>query len=145
MKPDYIWDVKTGYATLAGRYKTRIEYDFIQKHASRGLKILDIGGGSGRFAIPLSEKNIVTVVDPNPLALSILKQRSSQIETINTKFEDYFTPNKYDLILMMEVLQYFENIPQVFLKIRDLLNNKGLCIFTILNQISWKNRLREIL
>ena len=52
----YIWDINTGYATKGGKYKTEREISFIKKHMpDRKTKILDIGGGSGRFAIPLTQ------------------------------------------------------------------------------------------
>lgn len=53
---NYNWDVSDplAYNNKMGHYKTKIENDFILKYLTKGCNtILDIGGGSGRFAIPI--------------------------------------------------------------------------------------------
>lgn len=50
------WDVTNpmGYAKRMGSYKTRIEYEFMPTHIpSAPARVLDIAGGSGRFATKL--------------------------------------------------------------------------------------------
>lgn len=47
-----------------------------QKDLGRTLRVLDLGGGSGGFAVPLAERgHHVTVVDPSPDALASLSRR----------------------------------------------------------------------
>jgi S-adenosylmethionine-dependent methyltransferase len=54
---------------LAGRARTA---------PTAGLDIVDLGGGTGGFAVPLAvEGHRVTVVDPSPDALASLKRRAS--------------------------------------------------------------------
>lgn len=44
-----------------------------------GLDVVDVGGGSGTFAVPLAQRgHRVTVVDPSPNALATLSQRVSE-------------------------------------------------------------------
>ncbi len=140
----YIWDIKTGYATRYGKYKTKIQRSFINKFVGEGLRILDVGGGSGRFAIELSIKNDVMVIDPNEEAILLLKHRAPIIESICTKFEDYHTKDVFDLILMIEVLQYFDNLEKIFKRVNQLLKVNGLFIFTILNHKSIKYLFKRI-
>jgi hypothetical protein len=51
----YIWDVENpeGYGNRIGRYRTEIESRFMFDHlgplGTSPLRILDMGGGSGRF------------------------------------------------------------------------------------------------
>ncbi|NEE03079.1 methyltransferase domain-containing protein [Phytoactinopolyspora halotolerans] len=46
-----------------------------------GLDIVDVGGGSGIFAVPLAaDGHRVTVVDPSPNALATLRQRASEAQ-----------------------------------------------------------------
>lgn len=54
---------------LAGRSRT---------DPAGGLDIVDLGGGTGGFAVPLAvEGHRVTVVDPSPDALASLERRAS--------------------------------------------------------------------
>ena len=77
----YDWDIENprGYANAMGLYRTRKERAFLQAHITgHRLRILDVGGGSGRFAIPLAEQgHAVTVVDISPEAISQLQRRTS--------------------------------------------------------------------
>lgn len=81
-RSNYIWDtnnLKT-YKNVMGIYKTEITYKFITKYLMNNTKILDIGGGSGRFAIPLEmNKHDVTIIDPDSGAMKILRNKNSTI------------------------------------------------------------------
>jgi hypothetical protein len=55
----YLWDIENpeGYANVMGRYRTRKELAFLLGHVvGERLRILDVGGGSGRHAVPLAER-----------------------------------------------------------------------------------------
>jgi 2-polyprenyl-3-methyl-5-hydroxy-6-metoxy-1,4-benzoquinol methylase len=143
LENNWLWDINTAYATRAGRYKHLIENKFINinidKEFKEKIKILDIGGGSGRFAIPLSTKHNVSVIEPNITALKILKDKCSEINIVNDSFEDYdFKGQTFDVIIIMEVLQYLNNLEQVFQKLNSLLNSDGMIIFHLINLSSWK-------
>jgi len=145
MSINYIWDVSTGYSTKAGLYKTKIQMGFIDKFLKEknNLKILDIGGGSGRFAIPLSLNNSVTLIEPNEKAINILRQKTKNINIFQGFFENFINDyEKYDVILMIEVMQYFSDINSLFDKVYNLLNDNGLFIFSNLNKNSWKTFIR---
>ncbi|WP_166351503.1 class I SAM-dependent methyltransferase [Phytoactinopolyspora limicola] len=50
-----------------------------QEVGQAALDVLDVGGGSGVFAVPLAMRgHRVTVVDPSPNALATLKQRAAE-------------------------------------------------------------------
>lgn len=51
-----------------------------QEDLGRTLRVLDLGGGSGGFAVPLAERgHHVTVVDPSPDALASLARRVGEV------------------------------------------------------------------
>lgn len=147
MGETYIWDISSGYSTKIGKYKTELEKDFIYKHLpSKKINVLDIGGGSGRFAIPLSEiGHKVTVVEPNEEALFLLKQRNNTVKCINSNFEEFIAIEKYDVVLIIEVLGDFENIENIFSKVDDLLNPNGLLIISTKNTGSFMNKIKSVL
>jgi SAM-dependent methyltransferase len=50
----------------------------LDQHAGRELTVLDVGGGTGGFAVPLAEAgHTVTVVDASPDALAALTRRAA--------------------------------------------------------------------
>jgi hypothetical protein len=71
----YIWDEENpeGYANRIGRYRTDVESRFLFDHLGPSpLRILDMGGGSGRFGGALSDRgHDVTLIDKNPEAVAL--------------------------------------------------------------------------
>jgi S-adenosylmethionine-dependent methyltransferase len=50
----------------------------LARHAGRPLTVVDVGGGTGGFAVPLAEAgHVVTVVDASPDALAALTRRAA--------------------------------------------------------------------
>lgn len=143
----YIWDINTGYATKGGKYKTEREISFIKKHIpDRKVKILDIGGGSGRFAIPLSQMgHCVTVIDKNEEALTILYNRNDHIEIINDDFENFKNDALFDMVLIIETMGSFSDLSLIFNKIHSMINIGGNVIFTALNANSLKYKFRQLI
>ena len=143
---NYIWDIKTGYATKGGQYKTTIENNFIFKYfpERKHLKILDIGGGSGRFAIPLAKLGYsLTVLDPNKEALDILCARHKNISLENTTFEEYKTDVCFDFVLMIEVQGNFSDLEKIYQKVKQLTSKRAIMIFTASNKNSIKYKVRK--
>ncbi|THV28419.1 methyltransferase domain-containing protein [Glycomyces paridis] len=79
------------------------------------LRILDVGGGSGGFAVPLAELgHDVTVVEPSANALASLRQRASdagvtdRVEAVQADADellDFVEPASADLVLCHSVLE----------------------------------------
>src|ERR1035437_5460338 len=76
---NYQWDDENskGYYNKSGFYKTKTEFQFIKSHISSGQKnVLDMGGGSGMFALPLIRDGYnVTVVDLESAAIELCKKK----------------------------------------------------------------------
>lgn len=139
----YKWDITTGYSSKSGKYRSLLESAFIHKYLPKQkIKVLDIGGGSGRFAIPLSKYgNDVTVVEPNNEAISILSKKST-IKCINCTFEEFASSEKFDLVLIIEVLGNFMDIESVFSKVYNMLSSNGILIISTRNTNALMNKLK---
>jgi len=144
----YQWDVsnKKTYNNRVGKYKFRQQFEFILKNGSgKFANILDIAGGSGRFALPLYDysKNI-KVVDIDEEALSVLLGRNSNINTIAGDFLNVQITDVFSFILCIEALGYFEDLDQFFAKIDALMSRDGRFVFMYNNPNSWRFILRKI-
>jgi cyclopropane fatty-acyl-phospholipid synthase-like methyltransferase len=123
-----------GYNNRMGRYRFIHEFQFIKKYLGKGEKLLDIGGGSGRFAIPLMELGYqVTVVDKNVEAISLIKQRSPAIRCINSDFMNAEIDDQYDNLIAIEVLYYFDNYREFFNKAAFLMKSDAKLIIMVEN------------
>ncbi|HSH67410.1 MAG TPA: class I SAM-dependent methyltransferase [Bacteroidia bacterium] len=144
----YIWDFmhKDAYNNRSGKYKTKVQLDFILTHMqNRTGKILDIAGGAGRFAIPLlAYSKDITVLDINETAIKILNERNKNIATICGDFIEKDINKTFSLILCIEALGYFKDWEHYFKKINSLLEQDGRFIFTYTNPSSWRFLLRNI-
>ena len=93
-----------------GQYLTSVEADFIDKCLQQELNvhsILDVGGGYGRFAIPLENKGYrVTVTEVNSRPLRYLKARSPHTDAVLTSPQTRGWPirdSSMDCVMVIEV------------------------------------------
>lgn len=143
---NYLWDISNTrtYNNRTGKYKFLIEFEFINKHINNTKEVLDICGGSGRFAFPLCAKvDKIKVVDVNLEALNLLQERSlkdmeRKIEIEQIDFINYTSNQHYDLLLLIEALYYFEDKELLFKKVSDLMNSSSEFIFQYVNPSSWR-------
>ncbi|GAB3961731.1 hypothetical protein GCM10028805_61280 [Spirosoma harenae] len=144
----YTWDYlySTAYNNRTGRYKSRKQLQFILDNLNdNSTDILDVAGGSGRFAIPLlNYSNTITVIDINENAIEILKSRSQKINVVCNDFLNEKFNNKYSSIICIEAVCYFEDIKFFFKKIHSLLNEDGKIVFTYTNTSSWRYFMRRV-
>ena len=144
----YNWDYldKKTYNNKVGKYKFKKEFNFILNSGTGHFeKILDVAGGSGRFAIPLSEyaKQII-VLDADENALQLLQQRKPEIDIILGDFVQVALNEKFSFIQCIEALGYFQDWEEFFLKIRKLMTDDARFVFTYQNPQSWRFFLRKI-
>ncbi len=96
-------------ATLAGRSVNRdLRWREIERHLEGVRTILDIGGGTGAFSIPLARRGFsVTHVDIAPAMLKISRQKTEGVDTIQFVEADatdltMFSDRSFDLVLNMD-------------------------------------------
>ncbi|MBA3409740.1 MAG: methyltransferase domain-containing protein [Geodermatophilaceae bacterium] len=82
------------------------------------LRVLDVGGGTGGFAVPLAQRgHTVTVVDPSPDALALLARRAQAAEVAGSvngiqgdgdRLAEVVSAGSADLVLCHHVLEYVD-------------------------------------
>lgn len=144
----YYWDIAN--ATRMGDYLTRVEKRFLSSYLKRNgqiQSILDVGGGSGRIAIPLSKLGYeIFVTEVDPLPLLILKSKRRELDAIVLEKKSKVLPfrsGSFDLILCLQVIALSEEADWFFPECHRILNENGSLIFTILNRKSYKGILRS--
>ena len=91
----------------------------LRRHAGRELIVLDVGGGTGGFAVPIAEAgHRVTVVDASPDALAALTRRAADagvagrvraVQGDGDALAGLVEPGSVDLILCHAVLEVVDD------------------------------------
>lgn len=107
----------------------------LEKHAGRELTVLDVGGGTGGFAVPLAEAgHTVTVVDASPDALAALTRRAADagvasrvraVQGDGDALAALVGPGSVDLILCHAVLEVVDDPAGVVAAIATALRPGG--------------------
>jgi len=74
----------------------------IEGLAPVGCEILDIGAGTGRLSIPLSEKGfVVTAIEPSEGMLNVLSQKkqSKTVQTYNTNIQGLYLDKTFPFVV----------------------------------------------
>lgn len=136
------------YANAMGRYKTERQLSFIRQILpGNTLRILDMGGGGGRVAIPLAQfGHDVTVIDIAAEALDLLTSRIGHTVAVACCDLMSFAPSQtFDVALVIDTLKYVSeaSVTQAFARVNSFLSPGGLIIVAEINRGSWRNRLSE--
>jgi len=111
----------------------------INKRKIKDLKILDVGCGGGIICEPLARLGAkVTGVDfaPNNIKAAKIhsKKNGLKIQYIHKDIEKSKLDEKFDLILMFEVLEHLDNWKKLIKNIKKNLNKDGIIIISTINR-----------
>ena len=111
----------------------------INKKSIKHLKILDIGCGGGIICEPLARLGAkVTGIDFSPNNIKVAKMHSKKnklkINYFNKDIEKSKLDEKFDIILMFEVLEHLENWKTMIKNIKKNLNKNGTVIISTINR-----------
>ncbi|VVB76336.1 Ubiquinone biosynthesis O-methyltransferase [Candidatus Tiddalikarchaeum anstoanum] len=83
--------------------------------------ILDLGCGTGRYAIPLSNSNKVVGVDSSQSMLEIARKKikNKNITFVNSDVTNYTPSQKFDVILSMLVYDHVKNLKKAIGVVKD--------------------------
>jgi len=108
------------------------------------LRVLDVGGGTGGFAVPLAQRgHIVTVVDPSPDALALLARRAhaagvpdavSGVQGDGDRLTDVVPADSADLVLCHHVLEFVDEPASAITALATCLRSGGWLSLLTANQ-----------
>ncbi len=139
-------------ATATGRYLTKVEWNFIARHLcrtpARKYRIADMGGGSGRFALPLYSRGMDVVVEEvDRLPLQLLHEKNPAIPVILQDPQARSFPiddHSFDFMLCIEVPDLIES-DWFFSEARRILKKEGRLILTTHNRFSYKGFYKKVI
>ncbi|MBP7992289.1 MAG: methyltransferase domain-containing protein [Candidatus Magasanikbacteria bacterium] len=101
-----------------------------------GKKILDVGAGTGRLAIPLQKKGgVVTACDVSAEMLKVLARKNRHIEIVVGEAESLpFPDNYFDIVTAAFLIVHLKNPTRFFDEVYRVLKDGGLFLVTNVNQ-----------
>jgi SAM-dependent methyltransferase len=116
------------------------------ERAGRSLRIVDVGGGTGGFAVPLAEAgHQVTVIDPSPDALAAATRRAADagladrliaVQGDADNLADLIEPGSVDLALCHAVLEVVDDPVHVTAAVAATLRPGGAASVLVANQVA---------
>lgn len=108
-------------------------WDAVRPHVGPGVEVLDIGGGTGGFAVRVAGLAArVTVVDPSPDALAALNRRARELDVeVAAQQGDLATlleavgPQSADVVLCHGVLEVVDDPVAALATLRQVLRPGG--------------------
>jgi S-adenosylmethionine-dependent methyltransferase len=131
-------------ATPLGRLREKLTLHHLAQHLAslpRSLKVLDAGGGTGNYALPLAEQgHRVYLLDFSAEMLAIAERKAEQLDPSLLGRMDFchspveeiprlFPPDHFDLILCHTLLEYVSEPWQVLRTLTTVLRPGGLISF----------------
>ena len=138
---DEWWNENGKFKILHQIKSHRMSYilDQINNRNIRNLKILDVGCGGGIICEPLARLGAkVTGIDfaPNNIIAAKIhsKKNKLKINYIYKDIEKSKLDEKFDIILMFEVLEHLDNWKKTIKNIKKNLNKNGIIIISTINR-----------
>lgn len=135
------WDEEGKFKVLHQIKPIRLDYIIKQfkKNDLINLNVLDVGCGGGLISEPLSRLGCkVTAIDFIEKNVEIAKERALlkklKINYICGNVENIDFKNKFDLIIMFEILEHLEDWKKFLLKINKNLKLNGKIIISTINR-----------
>jgi SAM-dependent methyltransferase len=110
------------------------------------LSVLDLGGGTGGFAVPLAELgHSVTVVDPSPDSLAALERRAAETQTAHlvrgvqgdaTDIVELLGAGSVDIVLCHSVLEVVDDPAQALAAVAAVLRPGGAVSVLAANRVA---------
>ena len=116
----------------------------LDRRPGEPLSVIDVGGGTGGFAVPLAQSgHRVTVIDASPDALASLRRRAvdagvadlvSGVQGDGDQLATLVAPQSADLVLCHSVLEEVDDPAQVLASIATILRAGGAASIVVANR-----------
>ena len=116
----------------------------LDRRPGKPLSVIDVGGGTGGFAVPLAQSgHRVTVIDASPDALASLRRRAvdagvadlvSGVQGDGDQLAALVAPQSADLVLCHSVLEEVDDPAQVLASIAAILRAGGAASIVVANR-----------
>jgi S-adenosylmethionine-dependent methyltransferase len=116
----------------------------LDRQAGRVLAVVDVGGGTGGFAVPLAQAgHRVTVVDPSPDALAALTRRAADagvpdrvtaVQGDGDRLAELIPAGTADLVLCHSLLEVVDDQPGVLRSVAATLRPGGAASVLVANR-----------
>ena len=110
--------------------RTAIVLTLLKQLVDKNKKIVDIGAGTGIIAEQILGMGYnVSTIDNSPTSLKILNQKN--LQPIEGALPDLKISNKFDVALLLDVLEHVEDHEKSLKTIYEMLNENGYLIITV--------------
>lgn len=116
----------------------------LDRQAGRALAVVDVGGGTGGFAVPLARAgHRVTVVDPSPDALAALTRRAADagvpdrvtaVQGDGDRLAELVPAGTADLVLCHSLLEVVDDPAEVLRSVAAVLRPGGAASVLVANR-----------
>ena len=119
-------------------YEAKRSYVLARLQAMTSLRLLDVGGGYGRFAGPLSERHDVTLLDISPEMLEEARRRYPHLDVVEGDAGELpFRDESFDAVLALDLLPHLPDLEAALRELRRVARPDGDVIFDTTNAAPW--------
>jgi 2-polyprenyl-3-methyl-5-hydroxy-6-metoxy-1,4-benzoquinol methylase len=136
-----------GYSLISHQRRKKKIIGLIDQHCSSGSSLLDVGCGCGDISLELAHRGYDVVgIDLEPVRIknanALAKKHGKGEMFFCKRFRDFESSNRFDAVLMGEVLEHFDNPVDVLMEVKKVLLPGGIVIITTPNMPGLHNRLK---